>query len=604
MAMSDDCSQSGTAKAPAEGQAEAAHQGTVLRSLFRQRGPFSTVADTAFDALEAKMRPVQFGDGDIIWAESDPGGWTFVVTAGEVEVLKTAKDGAMIQVNVLQRGNWGGMMSLLSGMPRMARLVARGNVELRVLGHEDLAKLLEIEPSLTMGLLAYMSGRLSEDAIHLAATLRHTSFAGPEDVYRHCSHDERLMLEAVRHRVAVAESLGEIMDFLFESTRREQDCDRMSLMFLEDDGSRAVSHWTRTSYSPLILPAGFKEDLAGSLLEESLNMGGPRIVNDLVQYSRDHPTNHVVRRLVREELRATIVTPLIVAGKPIGLLVRHSRRRNAYNEHHALLHQAIAGSIAPVVEKAYRIEQLTQANNYYSEVLEFVSHELQSPIAAMVTDAKLLVDGYLGELNDRQQTKLERLIGKGHYLLALVRDYLNLARLEDTALKASIRADINLCEEVIDPILDMLKPEIAAKDMVLQGPEAETLPPIECDPGMLRIALGNLLTNAIKYGRLGGVIRVGVTTDSARVRLTVWNEGPGFTAADRSKLFQKFVRLDDPELRKEKGTGVGLYSTWRIMQLHRGRVTARSEKGAWAEFTLSLPLRQDQDAEENGLQRS
>ena len=112
---------------------------------------------------------------------------------------------------------------------------------------------------------------------------------------------------------------------------------------------------------------------------------------------------------------------------------------------------------------------------------------------------------------------------------------------------------------------------------------------------MLRIALGNLLTNAIKYGCPGGVIRVGATADNALMRLTVWNEGPGFTAADRSKLFQKFVRLDDPELRKEKGTGVGLYSTWRIMQLHRGRVTARSEKGAWAEFTLSLPLRQDQD---------
>ncbi len=595
MAMSDDCSESGTTKAPAEGQAEAAHEGTFLRSLFRQRGLFSSVADTALDALEAKMRPVQFGDGDVICAEGDPGGWTFVVAAGEVEVLKTAKDGAMIQVNVLRPGNWGGMMSLLSGMPRMARLVARGDVELRVLGHEDLTKLLEIEPSLTMGLLACMSGRLSEDAIHLAATLRYMSVAGPEDVYRHCSPDERLMLETVRHRVAVAESLGEIMDFLFESTRREQDCDRMSLMFLEDRGSRAVSHWTRTSYSPLVLPADFKEDLAGSFLEESLNMGGPRIVNDLVQYSREHPANRVVQRLVREELRATIVTPLIVAGKSIGLLVRHSRRGNAYNEHHALLHQAIAASIAPAVEKAYRIEQLTRANSYYAEVLGFVSHELQSPIAAMVTDAKLLVEGYLGELNDRQQTKLERLIGKGHYLLGLVRDYLNLARLEDSALKANMRADINLCEEVIEPIVDMLKPEIAAKDMRLEGPEAETLPPLQCDPGMLRIALGNLLTNAIKYGRPGGVIRVGVTTDNALMRLTVWNEGPGFTAADRSKLFQKFVRLDDPELRKEKGTGVGLYSTWRIMQLHRGRVTARSEKGAWAEFTLSLPLRQNQD---------
>jgi CRP-like cAMP-binding protein len=105
MAMSDDCSESGTAKAPAEGQADAAREGTLLRSLFRKRGLFSSVADTALDALEAKMRPEQFGDGDVICAEGDPGGWTFVVAAGEVEVLKTAKDGAMIQVNVLRPGN-------------------------------------------------------------------------------------------------------------------------------------------------------------------------------------------------------------------------------------------------------------------------------------------------------------------------------------------------------------------------------------------------------------------------------------------------------------------------------------------------------------------
>ena len=140
MAMSDDCSQSATAKAPAEGEAAAAHERTVLRSLFRQRGLFSdrrrygTRCARSEDAAGAVRRR------QVICEEGDPGGWTFVVVAGEVEVLKTAKDGAMIQVNVLRPGNWGGMMSLLSDMPRMARLVARGDVELRVLGHEDLAR--------------------------------------------------------------------------------------------------------------------------------------------------------------------------------------------------------------------------------------------------------------------------------------------------------------------------------------------------------------------------------------------------------------------------------------------------------------------------------
>jgi signal transduction histidine kinase len=99
----------------------------------------------------------------------------------------------------------------------------------------------------------------------------------------------------------------------------------------------------------------------------------------------------------------------------------------------------------------------------------------------------------------------------------------------------------------------------------------------------------------VKYGRDGGVIRLHIEVDNGLIHLTVWNEGPGFARSERTKLFRKFVRLGDPELKKEKGTGLGLYSTWRIMQLHRGRVTARSEQGAWAEFSLSFPVRQSDD---------
>jgi len=404
------------------------------------------------------------------------------------------------------------------------------------------------------------------------------------------------MLETIRHRVAVAESLGEIMDFVFDSIHRVHDCNRMSLLFIEDGGSRAFSHWTRATYEPLILPADYKEDLAGSALEESLNTGRPCIIHDMVQYAEAHASNRSAHLLVREQIRASVIMPLIVGGKAAAFLISCSRQGNAYDEHHVLLHQAVAVSISQAVEKAYRIEQLTQANKYYAEILGFVSHELQSPIAAMVTDAKLLVDGYLGELNEKQRRKLESSIGKGQYLLTLVRDYLNLSRLEDTSLKANIRPDINLRAQVIEPIIDLVWTELTAKRMSLERYYADNLPTVECDAGIMRIALGNLLINAVKYGREGGRIRLHAGADDALVHLTVWNEGPGFACSDRTKLFRKFVRLGDPKLKKEKGTGLGLYSTWRIMQLHRGRVTARSEQGAWAEFSLSFPMRQCDDS--------
>jgi signal transduction histidine kinase len=69
----------------------------------------------------------------------------------------------------------------------------------------------------------------------------------------------------------------------------------------------------------------------------------------------------------------------------------------------------------------------------------------------------------------------------------------------------------------------------------------------------------------------------------------VWNEGIGFTPEQRNELFRKFSRLDTPELKKQKGTGVGLYTVWRIVQLHGGQPDAHSQPGQWARFTFTIP---------------
>ena len=250
---------------------------------------------------------------------------------------------------------------------------------------------------------------------------------------------------------------------------------------------------------------------------------------------------------------------------------------------------AIAESISQSVEKAFRIEQLVQANHAYSEMLAFVSHELQSPIASMVTDARLLTGGYAGPLNEKQQEKLQRAIGKGEYLLSIVRDYLHLARLEDTQLRANRQAT-NLREEVLDPAIEMFDAERAEKQMTLQADIADSLPVICADAGLLRVALLNLLRNAVKYGKETGLIRLTATATDEEVRVSVWNEGHGFPDDQRPLLFRRFSRLDTPESNRQKGTGVGLYSAWRILQLHGGRIEARSKYGEWAEFYFSIPV--------------
>jgi signal transduction histidine kinase len=121
-------------------------------------------------------------------------------------------------------------------------------------------------------------------------------------------------------------------------------------------------------------------------------------------------------------------------------------------------------------------------------------------------------------------------------------------------------------------------------------------PRIACDPDLMKMATVNLLSNAVKYGRPDTTIRVTVEPGDQRLGVAVWNRGPGFTDEQRSRLFRKFSRLDSPELKQVKGTGVGLYSTWRIINLHHGRIRARSAAGEWAEFAFTVPTQQPADA--------
>ena len=400
---------------------------------------------------------------------------------------------------------------------------------------------------------------------------------------------EREILDRVNTRIAGAESLEAILDFVFESMRAAGPCDRLSLAFVEEDGRRIVSHVTRAAYEPLLLKKGYAGDLAGSSLEAILAEGRVRIINDLEKYLSHRPSSASSRLLVQEGVRSSLTVPLVVEGRRVGVLFRSSREPGAYVDRHAAMQLATAERLGQAVEKAYRIEQLTAANRAYFEMLGFVTHELKSPVAGMVMDAQLITDGYLGEVPARQRDRLDRIVAKGQYLLELINEYLDLSRIESGEMKPAMRDDADLDNEVIGPSIEIVQPQIDAKRMRLIRQLPAGAIRIKADPSLLRIALVNLLSNAAKYGKEEGEITICVALDEGLLKVAVRNEGPGFPSDQRSRLFRKFSRLNVPDLLKEKGTGVGLYTVWRIIQAHHGRVDARAEPGQWAEFSFQIP---------------
>ena len=402
--------------------------------------------------------------------------------------------------------------------------------------------------------------------------------------------ETRAALQRINDKVAARASLPELVDFLFEQTHALSPCDRIGLAFVEEQGERVIAHYARADYEPVLLKAGYAEGLAGSSLREVIEQGQPRIISDLEQYLRDHPNSRSTRILVQEGVRANLTCPLQVDGRSVGVLFRSSRQANIYDDRQVVLHLAVADRLSQSVEKVWQLEQLTEANRAYTEMLGFVSHELKSPVAAMITNTKLLLDGLVGELTDAQREKLQRVVAKGEYLLGLVKEYLDLARLEGGAASLNLQPDVDLVPAVIEPALDLTEPLITEKAMPVVKDWPTDRPTVTCDPQLLTVVMVNLLGNAAKYGSDGGEIRVSLSADAEQLRVRVRNEGPGFPESQRHRLFRRFSRLQTPELLQRKGTGVGLYSCWKIVNHHGGRMTATSEPGQWAEFGFDFPV--------------
>ena len=235
-------------------------------------------------------------------------------------------------------------------------------------------------------------------------------------------------------------------------------------------------------------------------------------------------------------------------------------------------------------------ERLETVNRAYQEVLGFVAHELKNPVASMITNARLLCDGYLGEITPQQRQKIERIAFNGQYLISFIESYLDLAKIENAEETPTMLEIASLADEVVRPAIDMLHGQIEGRRMVLEVVIPEAPVSTRGNAELLRVVVVNLIGNAVKYGREQGRLRIALAVEGGRAEVSVWNEGPGFPPEKRADLFQRFVRQNTPELIRRKGTGLGLYTSWKIVQLHQGQIWADSEEGVWARFAFHIPV--------------
>jgi signal transduction histidine kinase len=328
--------------------------------------------------------------------------------------------------------------------------------------------------------------------------------------------------------------------------------------------------------------ADVQDDIA-----EAIRRDGYVVLDDISAFVATG-TDDLFVLLAQEGIRSIVIAP-VLAGEPIGFLACASRSVGAFPVGAGRILVEIAKILRFQVEKEYHLDQIENNYQAYMEMLGFVSHELKSPVSSIVTLVTTLTEGYYGKVDEKQQEILQRIVKKAEYLEALTSQYLNLARFESSMMEPNPRL-IDFIEDIVEPAIDLLMPRVEERGMRLERDYPAAILPVRCDPDLVKIVMINLLGNGIKYGNRGGALKVSVTKEFKKFTFSVWNEGPGFTEEDRHRLFKKFSRLQAAELIERKGSGIGLYVSWKIVQIHCGRIHAESEHGAWARFTVDLPL--------------
>jgi signal transduction histidine kinase len=262
------------------------------------------------------------------------------------------------------------------------------------------------------------------------------------------------------------------------------------------------------------------------------------------------------------------------------------------------------GAVAAVAWLAHRVRvyakeaeerriQLEHATESRERLIRGISHDLKNPLSAIDGHAALLEDGIKGPLSDNQRESVGRIRRSVSALLGLITDLLELSKAESGHLTV-VRQPTNVADVVRDAAEEH-RDAAAAAGHQLRTEIADGIPAIETDPARVRQVLGNLLSNAVKYTPSGGhiVVRLEERAGDGHVKVArcaaidVVDSGPGIPPDKLDEIFEEFSRL---ETGKTPGTGLGLTIARRISRLLGGDISAASEPGHGATFTLWLPV--------------
>ncbi len=288
-------------------------------------------------------------------------------------------------------------------------------------------------------------------------------------------------------------------------------------------------------------------------------------------------------------LQSWICVPLAVHGRTFGAISFLSTTAgHYYDEADLAVSQEFALRAALALDNARLYQEAQLAIQTRDQFLSLASHELKTPLTALLGYSELLEQRFANDtlLDEQDRRALQSIFKQGERLNKLVSALLDISRIETGKLSIE-RSPVEL-GRLVARIVEEVEPTLRQHTIQLNRPARPVV--ISGDELRLEQVLLNLIQNAIKYSPHGGAVCVKVERRAEVGIISVTDEGIGIPARELSQLFGRFYRARNAMNLHISGMGLGLFIIREIIHLHGGEVSVESQEGRGSTFTISLPL--------------